>query len=129
MQFLIATHGKMASGVLSTLQFICGNSRHILTLDAYVEDNRSVYERMSEILADVDETVVVFTDLAGGSVNQEIMLALRDRDAFIIPDFNMALLLELTTTPDDQITEERIEECIDMARRQMRCFKMIAKEN
>lgn len=128
MQFLIATHGKMASGVLNTLQFICGNSRRILTIDAYAEDNRPVTERLDELLNGIDDTLLVFTDLAGGSVNREVMLALRERNAIIITDFNLALLLELATTSDDQITEERIAACIEMARQQMGYFKMTEKE-
>ncbi len=128
MQFVIATHGKMASGVFNTLKLLIGDRRKILILDAYVEDERPVQVRLEEMLGGVEEPIVVFTDIAGGSVNREAMIALKNRDAYIITDFNLALILEVSLLPDKEINKERINECISLSQKQMRCLRMTGGE-
>lgn len=124
MQFIIATHGKMASGIFNTLELLIGNKRKILILDAYVENQRPVQERLEEMLEGVEEPIVAFTDIVGGSVNRETMIVLKEKDAYVITDFNLALLLEICLLPDEEISEERINECIHLSQKQMRCLRM-----
>ncbi len=128
MQFIIATHGRFASGIFNTLELLMGKKRKILTLDAYVDDERSVQVRLEEMLKGVEEPIIAFTDIAGGSVNRETMMVLKNKDAYIITDFNLALLMEISLLSDDEISEERINKCINLCQTQMRCLRMVRKE-
>ena len=128
MQFVIASHGKMASGVLDTLNMLVGDRRKVLVLDAYVDGEGAIQEHIDTLLGDITEPIIAMTDIAGGSVNREIMLALRNREAFVVTDFNLALLLELISLSDDEITEQRINECIELCKNRTQCFSMIEKE-
>lgn len=128
MQFVIATHGKLASGALSALELLIGKKRKILVIDAYVEGHSSVQESLEQLLEGIEEPIVVFTDTVGGSVNREVMLTLRERDAYILTDFNLALLLEICSLSDEEVTEEKINACIELCSKQLRCFKMQRKE-
>ena len=73
-QILIATHGKMASGIRYTLELVVGKMDEITTIDAYVNPEDDV-EKMLEEYFSVHEgaRIIAFTDLRGGSVNQKLM--------------------------------------------------------
>ena len=47
---LIATHGKMASGMSRTIQLLVGNMAEITTIDAYVEPDDDIETQMSQFL-------------------------------------------------------------------------------
>ena len=64
-QILIATHGKMASGIRYTAELIVGKMDEITTIDAYVTPEDNVEKKFEEYF--------VFTDLMGGSVNQKLL--------------------------------------------------------
>ena len=47
-QILIATHGKMASGIRYTAELIVGQMAEIETIDAYVTPEENVEEKFKE---------------------------------------------------------------------------------
>lgn len=127
MKFIIATHGKFASGICSSIKLLAGDGRDIICIDAYV-DEKDFSEQLLDAIKNVDDKLLIFTDMAGGSVNREVMMTLRDRDAYIITDFNLALILELYCKKDEDINEEMIKSVVETAKTQIRYFKM-GKEN
>ena len=73
-QILIATHGKMASGIRYTAELIVGQMAEIETIDAYVTPEDNVEKKFKEYFQKHEhDRVIVFTDLMGGSVNQKLM--------------------------------------------------------
>ena len=71
---LIATHGKMASGMSRTIQLLVGNMAEITTIDAYVEPDDDIETQMSQFFEQAgEEKIFVFTDIQGGSVNQKLL--------------------------------------------------------
>ena len=69
-QILIATHGKMASGIRYTAELIVGQLAEITTIDAYVTPEDNVEEQFKEFFEKhKEDRIIVFTDLMGGSVN------------------------------------------------------------
>ena len=72
-QILIATHGKMASGIRYTAELIVGKMAEITTIDAYVTPEDNVEKKFEEYFAQHEnDRIFVFTDLMGGSVNQKL---------------------------------------------------------
>ena len=51
-QILIATHGKMASGIRYTAELIVGRSEEITTIDAYVNPEDDIEAQFKEYFAD-----------------------------------------------------------------------------
>ena len=73
-QILIATHGKMASGIRYTAELIVGKMAEITTIDAYVTPEDNVEKKFEEYFAQHEnDRIFVFTDLMGGSVNQKLL--------------------------------------------------------
>lgn len=71
-KIIVATHHKLAEGFKETLNYISPNTVEVLYINAYADDTE-LSEQIDEVLSHFqnDEQIFVFTDLLGGSVNQE----------------------------------------------------------
>ncbi|OFK24151.1 PTS sugar transporter subunit IIA [Olsenella sp. HMSC062G07] len=114
-RFVLASHGRLAEGMKDTLQIILGQLDNVETLCAYIDPNVSAQDQVEDLLATFvpGETVVVVTDIFGGSVNNEFMAALAHHEFFLVCGMNMPLLIQLLSSDelDVQDIEEAIGEC------------------
>ncbi|EOH97778.1 PTS sugar transporter subunit IIA [Enterococcus pallens] len=120
-KLLIASHGDLAKGMLSSIQMITGSTAGITTINAY-QEGVDLDGELTGFIQSVEaaDEVFVFTDLYGGSVNQKITerfmregLAIR-----IISGFNFPVILEILLGPET-ITSEMLEEMIEKSRREL----------
>lgn len=120
-KLLIASHGDLAKGMLSSIQMITGSTAGITTINAYQEgvDLDSELTNFITSLASEDE-IFVFTDLYGGSVNQKITERfMREKLAIrIISGFNFPVILEILLGPET-ITPAMLQEMIEKSRREL----------
>lgn len=120
-KFLIATHGTFAAGVKSSLDLIIGVVQHVFLIQAYVDDTVSVETQIKEVMDQVSDNdeLVVFCDILGGSItNQMLQHALRP-NVYIISGFNLPLLIEVLMADAETPVEEVITSAIDNAKEQM----------
>lgn len=110
-KILIASHGKLASGMKSSANILLGNTDQIYTIDAYL-DNSNVEELVDEFFKGVDEDdqVIMMSDIYGGSVNQILYKYINKKNTFLISGINLAILLEIATS--EEISPIRIDEII-----------------
>ena len=134
-QILIATHGKMASGIRYTAELIVGKMDEITTIDAYVSPEDNVEKKFEEYFAQHEnDRIFVFTDLMGGSVNQKLLGYSQKENVTLITGTNLPVLMQVMMA-DDDVTEEEIQEFIDDAREELQVVdlggekKSPAKEN
>ena len=134
-QILIATHGKMASGIRYTAELIVGKMAEITTIDAYVTPEDNVEKKFEEYFAQHEnDRIFVFTDLMGGSVNQKLLGYSQKEKVTLITGTNLPVLMQVMMA-DDDVTEEEIQEFIDDAREELQVVdlggekKSPAKEN
>ena len=99
-QILIATHGKMASGIRYTAELIVGKMAEITTIDAYVTPEDNVEKKFEEYFAQ---------QLLGYSQKENVTL---------ITGTNLPVLMQVMMA-DDDVTEEEIQEFIDDAREEL----------
>lgn len=127
-KILIATHGNLASGAKSTLEFLVGNIVDITCIDAYVDPDENLIDILENYFSkiDADDEVIVFTDIKGGSVNQKIIQYIMKPNIFLITGFNLPILLELAIM-DKKITVESLEEMIDICKNQLELIKIDMK--
>jgi fructoselysine and glucoselysine-specific PTS system IIA component len=119
--FLIATHGKLASGVKSSLELIAGEMENIFLIEAYVDENRPVDIEIEAIVNSLteNEELIIFSDILGGSItNQLLQHALRP-NIYIVSGFNLPLVIEIILAGTDTPAEEVIEQAIASAKEQM----------
>ncbi len=127
-QILIATHGKMASGIRYTAELIVGKTPGITTIDAYVEPDDNIVEKFRVFFEEhKEERIIVFTDLMGGSVNQKLMEYAGNDNVTLITGTNLPVLMQVMLAEDD-VSEEEIEGYIADAREELQLVSVGKKK-
>lgn len=118
-QILIATHGKMASGIRYTAELIVGQVAEIDTIDAYVTPEDNVEEKFREYFQKYEQDrIIVFTDLMGGSVNQKLVEYSKKENVTLVTGTNLPVLMQVMLA-DDDVTDDEIQEYIEDARNEL----------
>jgi mannose/fructose-specific phosphotransferase system component IIA len=120
-KFLIATHGAFAQGVKSALDIIIGPDAPVFVLQAYLDGNASIEPELIELFREMKpgDEWIIFTDLLGGSVNNQVLrYALLDR-VHLVSGFNLPLLIEVILSDMDAPAEAVIENALRNAQDQM----------
>lgn len=120
-KYAVASHGKLAEGIKSTLELFVGNEVDITYICAYVDNYPDLDQQINSFFSKVDEEdqVFVFTDLFGGSVNQKFTMAAADKsNVFVIAGFNLPLIVE-TVLASDHIDKSSLETMLDNSRQAM----------
>lgn len=112
MKIFLSTHGKMASGMKSSLDILAGNSECITAFDAHLPGSEATVEEEVEKFfskCEEDETKLLLSDLYGGSVNQSLAKYCDRKNTFLIAGINLGLLLELSIVPNEYTKEELLQ--------------------
>ncbi|MCD8131548.1 MAG: PTS sugar transporter subunit IIA [Lachnospiraceae bacterium] len=116
MKIFLSTHGKMASGIKSSLDILMGNTDCLTVYDAYLpDDSGNVREHADAFFAATPETELklLISDLYGGSVNQQLVQYIDHPNTYIIAGANLAMLITLISSADDNsLTKADIEQII-----------------
>lgn len=123
-QILIATHGKMASGIRYTAELIVGKSDEITTIDAYVNPEDNVEKQFEDYFREHEgERILVFTDLMGGSVNQKLLGYAEKENVTLITGINLPVLMQIMLAGDD-VDDEEIREYVEDARQELQIVEI-----
>lgn len=112
---IVATHSKMAEGIVSTAQFIMGEQEYLSFLCAYTDGCMDFKKTLAETLDQFPaaDEIIILTDLMGGSVNNEAMQFLNRKGVYVIAGINLALLIQLLSSdeslPAEQVAADAIE--------------------
>lgn len=107
-KILIASHGRLAEGLADSLNYIIGGKEKIETMCAYTDPDFNLEKEVKSVLekhkSDGDE-LVVFTDIFGGSVNNEFMRNLNEYQFHLVANVNFPILLEIMLDQSSLTTE------------------------
>ncbi|ADX24738.1 PTS mannose transporter subunit IIA [Streptococcus dysgalactiae subsp. equisimilis] len=123
-KFLIGSHGRLASGLQSSIDILAGMGQSLEIIDAYVDDS-DYTSQIDDFIAGVaaDEQGLIFTDLLGGSVNQKMVTAVMASgkdNIFLITNSNLATLLSVMfLNPDEALTKDKIVTVINESQVQL----------
>lgn len=120
-KIIIASHHKLAEGLKNTLEYILPNSIEIVPITAYVDD-KSIEDLVSRVFDKIDEEeqIIAFTDIMGGSVNQEFAKRIGRENYYLITGVNLPLLLNITLLlQNGEIDEVDIRNAIEESKNQM----------
>ena len=120
-KFLIASHGRLATGVKSTAAVLLHDDSAITAVDCYLDDSDPAVAIKAWIdsIAPEDEAVI-FTDLLGGSVcNTVTAMKPEEKGIIHVTGFNVATVLELLLS-DDPITPELVDATVAAGSQLMR---------
>lgn len=123
-KFLIGSHGRLASGLQSSIDILAGMGQSLEIIDAYVDDS-DYTSQIDDFIAGVaaDEQGLIFTDLLGGSVNQKMVTAVMASgkdNIFLITNSNLATLLSVMfLNPNEALTKDKIVTVINESQVQL----------
>jgi len=120
-KFLIATHGSFAAGIKSSLEMIIGSTENVYIIQAYTESNKTITDELDEIMQKVSENdeLIIYTDLAGGSITNQVLQTALKKNVYIIAGVNLPLLLDVVLSDPEVPVSEVIETGISNARDQI----------
>lgn len=114
-KFLLASHGNLADGMYSSVKIIMGEQNNISTLCAYVKENFDLKKEVSKIINGLssEDKLIVITDVFGGSVNNEFMTNLKNKNIYLISGLNLPLVIELITNQDNEDIDSLINNALE----------------
>ena len=120
-KYLIATHGTFSTGVRSSLEMIIGAVGYLNVIQAYVDDNVTIEELIKTVLNEIseDDELVIFSDIMGGSVTNQLLQQALKPNMHIVSGFNLPLLIDVILADIDTPISEAIEDAIVNAKEQM----------
>lgn len=131
-KFLIATHGHLATGIKSSLDIIIGATDNVFLIEAYIEENKGIEAELEAIVKGLQpqDELVVFTDLLGGSITNQVLRYTQGQPVHVVSGFNLALLIEVLMADVQTPAAEVIESAIVNAREQIAYVtKLMATSN
>jgi fructoselysine and glucoselysine-specific PTS system IIA component len=131
-KFIIASHGNFSSGIKSALDIIIGKMENVYIIDAYVDGNNTIEEALNTVLINLQakDELVVFSDLMGGSVTNQVLRFALKENVHIISGMNLPLLIDIILADADTPIETVIENGISIAKEQVVYVnKLIHNEN
>lgn len=118
-QFILASHGRFAEGIYDSLCMIMGKQSNISIISAYVDPQVDLKEQIKIILdrLDSNDEVIVITDIFGGSINNEFMNLIEERDIHLVCGLNLPLLIELLSSQNGEIeTAQWLSQTISLSK-------------
>ena len=116
-KIILASHHLMAEGLKDTLQYIVSSLDHIEAVCAYM-DNVPVEQQLKKAIGEIDKNdeYIIFTDMLGGSVNQQFCPYVNDH-RHLICGINLPCALSLVLQPQDMpLTAETIRTIVEESR-------------
>lgn len=112
MEIVLASHSNLSIGMKDTAEFIMGTQNKLHAIAAYVEEGKSVYDQLEELVSSFGTKKVLFlTDLKGGSVNSAVSEYIVGKEKyFLVSGMNLALVLELLAVSFKEKREEVIKQ-------------------
>lgn len=126
-KIIVASHGYFASGIEDSIKILIGERNNIEFISAYrdsIPDSRVLKDKLRDILEkNKDNTIIMFTDIKGGSIINTAMELLPEyRNLNIISGSSLALILEYILSSEDEEEldyKELIKNCIIEAKEGM----------
>ena len=118
---IIASHHHLATGMKDTIEYLIQSIGKIDVIAAYI-NNEPIEDEISKLLESypVDEKVLIFTDLLGGSVNQTFIRYMSKRNLFLVTGMNLPIIMTLLLSIESEdLSEDLIRKSIDEAKNQL----------
>ena len=97
MKILCMSHGTMAQGVVQSAKMIVGDVKFLDYINAYIDGNDDIEKKIVDYLnQNLGQTIIVCTDIFGGSVNNNWMKYLnKEGNLYLIAGLSLPLIIEL----------------------------------
>lgn len=115
MKYIVASHGKLASGVQNTVEMLT-QYKELYAICAYCEEEfpENLYSLVEKF---PDEEIIIFADVFGGSVCQAALeLSQQNKRVHVVAGINLPLILEAVM---GNATEKDLDTLVEKAKEQI----------
>lgn len=108
MKIILMSHFNLAEGLKNTLSYFNPvEAEKIWAISAYINDCNP-QEELKKVLETISEgeTVLIFTDIMGGSVNQQCIPYLSRPNVYVFAGMNLPMLIQATCLSNEATSEE-----------------------
>lgn len=127
---LLTGHGKISSGILSSVELIYGVAEELVAIDFTQDVTPEVLEEKieNEIISSTDG-VLVLSDIVGGTpFKTASMLTLKHKNVKVIGGMNLPMVLEVLSERDYSTTEKLYNFALEIGREEITGFELKVKE-
>lgn len=121
MNYILISHGKLASGLLAAVEVILGKQEQVFAIDMYL-DEETLEDKVNHLFEKgqlLDEETIVLTDIFGGSVNQKAIEKFDLEKTNIITGMNLPLILEFLMAGRN-LSKDRVRQIVADTREQIK---------
>lgn len=115
-RILLASHGRFAFGLKDSLEIFLGKSDLIVAVGAYIDSTDNYVQEIQQFIDSVaDDDAIIFTDIYGGSVNQQVtkMVLTANKKIPIITSMNMPIVLSVALSEEKMTSTVINQLCVD----------------
>lgn len=113
---VLLSHGRLASGMKSTVELIAGANERLVAYDAYVDGHDDIRPFLDSFIKEhPEDEIIAVTDVLGGSVNNDALTYNHLPQVHIVTGMNAPLVLNLVLKMDLDL-EPMLGECISESR-------------
>ncbi len=107
MKILVMSHFKLAEGIKNTISYFNEEAANKMTVINAYATHEFPKEDLKKFIdsVEVNETVIIFTDIMGGSVNQ-LCLPYISSNVHVFTGMNFPMILQATCMNDNTSKEE-----------------------
>ncbi len=113
LKIMLASHGNLAAGMLSSAEMVFGKQDNVSVICAYVDGEDDVSTRIKGFIDSIapDDSWIIFTDVFGGSVNNEFMKYISNpQNKRLIAGMNLALVITAMSISEMKNNAAEVEE-------------------
>lgn len=113
---LLASHSHLAQGLKETAEFFLGKQQSIKAICAYLDSSDDYLKEIQSFIDTAKEgEAIIFTDIIGGSVNQQVVTMVKDskKEIPVISSMNLSVVLAAALTSENLDMQSAIKLCQD----------------
>ena len=116
-RYVLASHGKMAEGIKTTLEIIIGPQEDLICVNAYTDECPDPLPEFQKLIEQYpNDEIVIMTDMLGGSVNNNAVVLTKNHNVHVVTGMNLAVVISIIMSDQNSDTKEVINHAIEQAR-------------
>lgn len=116
-RYVLASHGKMAEGIKTTLEIIIGPQEDLTCVNAYTDECPDPLPEFQKVIEQYpNDEIVIMTDMLGGSVNNNAVVLTKNPNVHVVTGMNLAVVISIIMSDQNSDTKEVINHAIEQAR-------------
>lgn len=106
-KLVIATHGYFSKGLKMSVELIMGKQENLYAIPAYTTECLDFPKAVKKIIEENEKEDIVFgTDIAGGSVNNDLQKITASNDKLhLVAGINLPFILQFLTSTNQDVSK------------------------